>query len=431
MKFYIHTTGCKANQWDSYVIKEELMDAGMKIASAISHADLIIINACTVTEGADRDIRRFINRCRRVNHAGKIILAGCRPQAYLTDGIGADVILGQNEKFDTKAFLANSGVFVGNRSEIALEEIPKHSTRLQEGKTRFFFKIQDGCNRFCSYCIVPYARGVPRSRPIADVLNFLKVLKQRGIKEVVLTGIEISEYCDPKTGSGLNELLRRIEHCETPERIRLSSIDPLYVNDQFVDIVAKSKKIAKSLHIPLQSGSDRVLAVMNRNYSQSYIRNMFDRLHKNIPAVGIGVDVIAGFPAEDEEDFEETYSLLDAIDIYYLHVFPFSTRPGTAAASMEQKVPENIIKERVRRLKKLDAQKRETFYKRFVGVEKSIITEGKLYKGLYMRGYTENYIPVYIPYEKSLENKIVKVKITGVADGMVKGEKKTVLSFEC
>jgi len=423
MKFYIHTTGCKANQWDSYIIQEELINAGMKIANTLSQADLIVINACTVTEGADRDIRRFINRCRRLDHKGKIILVGCQPQAHQKDTFGVDLILGQNEKYFIKAFISENGNFIGDRDKIVLEEIPKNSSRFQIGKTRFFFKIQDGCNRFCSYCIVPYARGIPRSRPLCDVLGFLKVLKERGIKEVVLTGIEISEYRDPLTGAGLNELLRQIEGCETPERIRLSSIDPLYMDDEFINIISESKKIAKSLHIPLQSGSDRILAFMNRHYSQTYIRNMLGNLNKKIPDIGIGIDVIVGFPAEDEEDFEKTYNLLDTIGIYYLHVFPFSARPGTVAASMNKKVPEHIIKERVRRLKNLDAQKREAFYTRFVGTERQMIVEGKLYKNLYMRGYTENYIPVYIPYDKLLENRVVKVKIMGVKDGMVMGKK--------
>lgn len=421
MKFYIQTTGCKANQWDSYVIMEKLRNAGMKVAHTLSQADFILINACTVTEGADRDIRRFINRCRRLNKEGKIILAGCNPQAHQADAFDADIVLGQNEKFDVGRFLEKNGIFVGAKEDITLEAIPAYPLMLQEGKTRFFFKIQDGCNKFCSYCIVPYARGVPRSRPVDSVLVFLKLLKEKNVKEVVLTGIEISEYRDLKAGADLNDLLRMIEDCETPMRIRLSSIDPLYVNDAFIKIVAASDKIAKSLHIPLQSGSDRILGKMNRNYTQAYIRHMLDRLNENIPDIGIGMDVIAGFPTEDEEAFEETYNLLESVGVYYLHVFPFSARAKTAASSMEGDVPEVEIRNRVRRLKRLDSQKRQAFYERFIGTEKFIIVEGKLYRKRYIRGYTENYIPVHIPYEKSLENKLVKVKITGVEDGMVIG----------
>ena len=404
-------------------MKEKLKDAGLTL-SAMIHADFIIINACTVTEGAERDIRRFINRCRRVNREGKIILAGCHSQAYPGSTFGADIILGQNEKFDAGKFLEENGCFVEGRGGLSLEGMPAVAGGLQEGKTRFFFKIQDGCDKFCSYCIVPYARGIPRSRPAGEVREFLGELKEKGIKEVVLTGIEISAFHDPATGSGLKELLRTLENHETPERIRLSSIDPLYIDNDFIDIVASSKKITKSLHISLQSGSDRILALMKRNYTQAYMKKVVERLNDKIPDIGIGMDVITGFPTEDERDFEETSGFLDSIDIYYLHVFPFSARAGTEASLMERSVPEGVKKERVRRLKALDAKKRQAFYQRFTGADVLIIPEGKLYKGLYMRGYTDNYIPVHIPCEKTLENKLVKVKITGMDDGLVMGRVK-------
>lgn len=401
-------------------MKNKLRDAGLALSSLL-HADFIIINACTVTEGAERDIRRFINRCRRTNKTGKIILAGCHSQAYPGSTFGADIILGQNEKFNVEKFLEKKGCFVEGRGEFSLEGMPVITGGLQEGKTRFFFKIQDGCDKFCSYCIVPYARGIPRSRPAGEVLEFLRDLKEKGIKEVVLTGIEISAYHDPVTGSDLKELLRTLEHHETPERIRLSSIDPLYVDDDFIDIVASSKKIAKSLHIPLQSGSDRILALMKRNYTQAYIRKILERLNRKIPDIGIGMDVITGFPTEDKKAFEETCSFLESVDIYYLHVFPFSVRAGTEASLMEGSVPEGVKKERVRMLKRLDTEKRQAFYQRFMDADVLIVPEGKLYKGLYMRGYTDNYIPVHIPCEKTLENKLVKVTITGMDDGLVMG----------
>ena len=401
-------------------MKNKLKDAGLTLSSLL-HADFIIINACTVTEGAERDIRRFINRCRRMNKTGKIILAGCHPQAYPGSTFGADIILGQNEKFDVEKFLEEKGCFVESKGEFSLEGIPAITGELQEGKTRFFFKIQDGCDKFCSYCIVPYARGIPRSRPAGEVREFLRDLKEKGIKEVVLTGIEISAYHDPVTGSGLKGLLRTLENHETPERIRLSSIDPLYIDSDFIDIVASSKKITKSLHIPLQSGSDRILALMKRNYTQAYIRKILERLNRKIPDIGIGMDVITGFPTEDEKAFEETCRFLESIDIYYLHVFPFSVRAGTEASLMEGSVTESAKKQRVHELKGLDTKKRQAFYQRFTGANVLIIPEGKLYKGLYMRGYTDNYIPVHIPCEKTLENKLVKVKITGMNDGLVMG----------
>jgi len=420
MKYFIHTTGCKANQWDSYIIADRLRSAGMTLG-ALPRADFIIINACTVTEGAERDIRRFINRCRRMNNKGKIILVGCHAQAYPGDTFGADVMLGQNEKYHVEQYIGNSGCFVEKTHRFFMEDAPGVAGALQEGRTRFFFKIQDGCDKFCSYCIVPYARGIPRSRPAGEVREFLGRLKEKGVKEAVLTGIEISAYHDPVTGSDLKGLLRSLEHCETPERIRLSSIDPLYINDEFIDIIASSEKITKSLHIPLQSGSDRILALMKRHYTQAYMAGVMQRINRRMPHAGIGLDVIAGFPSENDEAFEDTYAFLESTDFYYLHVFPFSAREGTEASFMKEVAPEHVKKERVRRLKGLDAQKRQAFYQRFIGHDVQIIPEGKLYKGLYMRGYTDNYIPVYIPYEKTLENKLMKVKITGANNGLVTG----------
>ncbi len=421
MKFYIHTTGCKANQWDSYVIASILTNEGFS-AGPMHLADIVVINACTVTEGAERDIRRFINRCKNLNKSGKIVITGCRPQAYPADLLGADLILGQNEKFIAGYYLESEGCLVGGSKGLVLERLPLAAGGLQAGRTRFFFKIQDGCNKFCSYCIVPFARGLPRSRTAEDVVRFVGNLKRKGVKEAVLTGIEISAYFDAEMGIDLKGLLRLLEKSETPERIRLSSIDPLFIDDEFTEIIASSAKIAKSIHIPLQSGSNKILKQMRRDYTRAYIWDVIKRLKCKIPEVGIGLDVIVGFPGEDEEAFEETFEFLESADIYYLHIFPFSERPGTTASLMDGKVPETIKKERVRRLKRLDSVKRQMFYQRFESAEKDIIPEGKIYKGLFMRGYTDNYIPVYIRYKKIFENKLVKVKITGVEDGMVIGE---------
>ena len=206
---------------------------------------------------------------------------------------------------------------------------------LPRDRTRFFLKIQDGCDRFCSYCVVPLGRGSPRSRAVTEVMETMRFLARRGVKEVVLTGIELSSYRDAATGAGLKGLLRRIEEGETPPRVRLSSIDPLYVDDEFVEIFARSRKIAKSLHIPLQSGSDRILREMGRHYTAKYVGETVTRLTKAVEGVGIGMDVIAGFPRKATEEFVASYALIDSLDVYYLHVFPFSAREGTRAASME------------------------------------------------------------------------------------------------
>ena len=419
MKYFIHTTGCKANQWDSYVIANKLLEGGLA-PGALNEADIVIINACTLTGGAERDIRRFMNRCRVENERAKIVLAGCHAQVYPDSTFGADIVLGQAEKFSIGEYLGKNGLFLGADTDFSLEQSPVDS--LPRGRTRFFFKIQDGCDKWCSYCVVPTARGKPRSRPLREILDTLQRLKEKGVRETVLTGIEIASYKDPESGMDLKDLLRLLDRKETPERIRISSIDPLYFDQEFLDIIAGSRKIARSFHIPLQSGSDRILEKMGRRYSGEYIKGTVEKIKNKMPEAGIGMDVIAGFPGETEEAFEETHRLLESIDIYYLHVFPYSARRGTSSSAMKNSVAESVKKERVRKLKKLDARMRFAFYERFLGSCLSIIPEGKLYRGRYMKGFSGNYIPVCIPYQKSLENKLVKVKINGIEDGLVLGE---------
>jgi threonylcarbamoyladenosine tRNA methylthiotransferase MtaB len=419
-KYFIHTTGCKANQWDSYVVSDVMKKSGLT-ASSLQDADVIVINACTLTGGAERDIRRFINLSRRENEKAILILTGCHGEVYPERAFGADLVLGQNEKFRITEFLEKRGVFRSPESLSLMEKAAVDS--LPAGKTRFFLKIQDGCNNFCSYCIVPYARGNPKSRPVVEILKIMKTLKEKGVKEVVLTGIEISAYRDPATDMDLTALLKTLTMAETPSRIRISSIDPLFIDDEFLEVMAGSEKIMKSLHLPLQSASDEVLREMGRSYTQGFMSDLIEKIRRKIPHIGIGFDVIVGFPGEDQERFMETVRFLESTDIYYLHVFPFSPRTGTRAADMKSTSTEREKKERVSLLRELDRLKREVFYRRFMGQEMWIIPEGKVYKGKYMRGYTDNYLPVYFPYEKELENSLLKVTIEGIDDGLLIGKK--------
>ncbi len=416
--FFIHTTGCKANQWDSSVIAENLKMAGFTRAS-LNRADIVVINACTVTEGAVRDTRRLVNRARRENAGAKIVLAGCHGQVYPENSFGADLVLGQAEKFSADNFIGKEGCFVSSMDSLAIEQRPRKL--LMEGRTRFFLKIQDGCDRFCSYCIVPYARGNPRSRPLKEIVEIMGELNAQGVQEAVLTGIEISAWRDPESGLGLGRLLEMLEDVPTPRRIRLSSIDPVMLDDTFIETVARSRKLSRSFHVSLQSASDEVLSAMGRPYRKKEIRDLMERLSGRIGDAGIGMDVIAGFPGENEERFRETFSFLESSGIYYLHVFPFSPRPGTKAALMGGNVPQDVKKQRVKLLKELDAKKREAFHRRFMGSVARIVPEGKRYRERYMRGYTDNYIPVHIPYDKKLENRMIQVRIDRIENGSVIG----------
>lgn len=419
MKFFLHTTGCKANQWDSQIIAGKL--TGIGVASCpMDRADLIVINACTLTEGAERDIRKFIHRARNQNPGAQIILAGCHAQTYPERAFGADTVLGQIEKFEIEKYLFENGRFVEETRIFPMEESPADFA--SSGRTRFFVKIQDGCDRFCAYCVVPFARGKGRSRPAGEVLRVMRLLREKGVKEAVLTGIEISAYGDPAGGLDLKGLLRLLEGSDTPPRIRISSVDPLYIDHEFIELVASSAKVAKSLHIPLQSGSNRILEKMGRRYTVEFMGDLVKDIHRRIANIGIGMDVIVGFPGETEEVFEETRRFLEETDLSYLHVFPFSQRSGTRAASMEDQVPDAVKKTRVRILRKLDVVKRRDFSQRFLGTEAWIIPERKLYRGLYMRGYTDTYLPVYVPYNKTFENNLMRVTIKGIQEGMVIGE---------
>jgi threonylcarbamoyladenosine tRNA methylthiotransferase MtaB len=318
--------------------------------------------------------------------------------------------LGQEEKFNIDRFLPMHGVFVRKGRDFHIERWLVDD--LQKERTRFFLKIQDGCNKFCSYCVVPYARGAVRSRPSEEIIATMKLLVERGVKEVVLTGIDLAAYCDPLSGSDLKALLLLLENTEeTPPRIRLSSVDPEYLDDEFIGILGDCGKLAKSLHIPVQSGSERILKSMGRRYSPSLINEIVGKLKDRIGRIGIGMDVMVGFPGEDEAAFAETYGFIEQLGVSYLHIFPFSEREGTKACAMEHKVPESIKRSRVRKLKAIDAKKRQAFSSLLIGSTVWVIPEARIYHNGHMRGYSDNYVPVYMPYEKSLENNLVEVTI--------------------
>lgn len=419
MKFHIHTTGCKANQWDSHVISSLLQEQSHSPVAA-REAEVVVINACTLTRGAEKDIGRFIRQIRRENQEAFIILAGCHGQVYPDTHFGADLVLGQQEKFQLPRYLGKTGIFVTPGRGMVMESAP--ATSSGSGKTRFFFKIQDGCDRFCTYCVVPRARGAPRSRPLEEIIDFMAALRGEGVREVVLTGIEIGSYRDDRSGADLKRLLQVLEEASTPERIRISSVDPSSVDEKFVRFAASSRKIAHHFHLPLQSGSDRLLRRMGRPYTRAHVEEVVKMLRRHMPECGLGMDVIVGFPSEDEEAFEETYRFIEALGVSYLHVFPFSPRQGTPAATMDGVVPEAVKKERVRLLKGLDERLRTEFARSFVGSEVAVLPEGRVYGGSFLRGYSANYIPVYLPFKKGLENRIVRVRIGGIMNGRIIGE---------
>ncbi|OGP54124.1 MAG: hypothetical protein A2Y65_12810 [Deltaproteobacteria bacterium RBG_13_52_11] len=361
-------------------------------------ADCTIINTCVVTARAQADSRRWIHKARRVNPGGSLLAVGCYPQIDPQGviSLGADGVAGNQEKGSIPAIVEEmrraKGVVLRVGAIREAETPPDlHVLRFRR-HTRAFLKIQDGCNAQCSYCVVPLARGRSRSIPPFDVLASFRQLAAAGYQEVVLTGIHLGAYgLDLNPQTTLLGLLRQLEGEETPPRIRLSSLEPQEATPGVIDWIASSQKLCPHLHLPLQSGADEILCLMNRPYTSEFFRGLVRRIFAQMPHAAIGVDVMVGFPGEDERAFGRTYDLLQALPISYLHCFPFSPRPGTPAAGMARQVGEREKGERVRALRQLSREKRRAFYSSFLNQRISLLIEHRR-EGGQLRGISRNYL---------------------------------------
>jgi threonylcarbamoyladenosine tRNA methylthiotransferase MtaB len=401
----VATLGCKVNQFESEALIDALEQRGYAVVPFEEGADITIINTCTVTHRADFQSKQMVRRASRSNPNSLIIVTGCYPQVE-TDAFlrmnGVNYLVGNGEKSRIPDFLPlmHRGEFprvqVGDiGKERPFSETPLHSFHRH---TRAFLKIQDGCNAHCSYCIVPLARGRSRSLQPERVVENLRVLKARGFKEVVLTGIHLGAYgIDFDPPFPLERLMRQLEKEETPGRIRLSSIEPGDFSPELISALSQSSKICPHLHIPIQSGDDDVLKMMNRDYGCSFASDLVQGLHLKISNLSIGADVIVGFPGETEERFRHTYELIESLPFSYLHVFPFSKRKGTPAFQFPQGVNEKEIKKRAETMRELGKQKRQAFYRRFLNQELSVLVEDRKEKETgRWRGLSRNYIPVLL-----------------------------------
>jgi threonylcarbamoyladenosine tRNA methylthiotransferase MtaB len=409
----ISTLGCKVNQFESEALIESLEEEGYRIVPFGEKADITIVNTCTVTHRADFQSRQMVRRARRSNTHTLLIVTGCYVQvdpAGLSKIEGVNYLLGNREKNHIAHLLPL--MERGELPKIQVEDIqqealfsdtPLHSFRQH---TRAFLKIQDGCDGRCSYCIVPHARGVSRSLTPGKVFEHLRELKQRGYKEVVLTGIHLGDYgLDLTPSLSLEKLLREVERNETPSRIRLSSIEPGDFSPGLMDLLSRSSKICPHLHIPIQSGDDEILERMNRNYDRLFLSDLILKLHEGIPSLSIGADLIVGFPGETDERFLRTFELIASLPLAYLHVFPFSRRKGTPAAQFPDGVGEEEIRNRARRLRTLGREKRQAFHHRFLHQELNALIEGRRRKETGWRGLSRNYIPVFLRDEKGTKNR--------------------------
>lgn len=435
-RFSIVTLGCKVNQFDSEMIIDNLIKNGYELAKPGEKSDIFIINTCTVTHRADFQSRQMIRRAHRLNPSSLIIVTGCYSQVQpesLEKMKEINYILGNKEKEYIAEII--SSMEKRKSPRIQVSEIKKDQSIIEITvpsffqHTRAYLKIQDGCNSQCSYCIVPYARGTSRSLPSDKILENMKLLKERGYKEVILTGINIGSYgIDLDQNLNLEKLLKLLEEAETPDRIRLSSIEPFNLSKDLIRIISESTKICPHLHIPIQSGDNDILRYMNRNYDRAFISELIYEIYQKIPYISIGVDIIIGFPGETEDRFRNTYELIERLPISYLHVFPFSLRKGTQAENFDRHVHPMEIKKRTEIIRNLGKKKRLEFYQKFLGKELKVLgldTKGKEREKL--KGISRNYIHLILNDGKIKEksywiNKEWDIKTTAFTDQMMFGE---------
>ncbi len=408
-------------------MEERLREAGYTLVDFEAGAELVIVNTCTVTSSTDSQSRNLIRRARRFNAAARVVVTGCYAQVdpdRLRTIPGVSVVLGNDEKKDFLQVLETAGEEGQVRvSDIrrAEEAVPLRLSTFAE-RSRAFLQIQNGCDAFCSYCIIPYARGRSRSVPPEEVVSQTRALIEQGFPEVVLTGIHIGGYgSDLEPPLDLAGLTRRLTGETQVRRLRLGSVEPTEVPDDLIELVASSAAVCPHFHIPLQSGSDDILRAMNRHYDTAFFRRLIERIRSALPDAAIGIDVIVGFPGETDELFEETRRFIDSLPVTHLHVFPFSRRPGTPAADMPGQVPGDVARERAARLRALGELKEEGFARQFVGRTLDVVVEGGSGGGL-RKGMTRNYLTVHFPAGGDLVRKVVDVRIEAFADGRLVGQ---------
>ena len=420
-KAAFHNLGCKVNSYETEAMQQLLEDAGYEIVPFREGADVYIINTCSVTNVADRKSRQMLHRAKKMNPSAAVVAVGCYVQAAgaeLKKDEAVDLIVGNNQKKDLVQILddyftdhENSGEILDIGHSQEYEEL--HIRRIAD-HTRAFIKVQDGCNQFCSYCIIPFARGRVRSRNSEDVIREVKRLAEHGFREIVLTGIHLSSY-GVDTGDNLIHLIREVHNVDGIERIRLGSLEPRIVTDGFAAALAGLPKICPHFHLSLQSGCDATLQRMNRRYDTREYEEGCQILRKYFDHPAITTDVIVGFPGETEEEFAVTKEYLKRIHFYEMHIFQYSKREGTKAAVMEHQVPESVKKERSNILLALEKKMSEEFREYYVGKQvTALMEEAYEFEGeTYFTGYTKEYVKIAVKSAADLSNQFVKGTIRG------------------
>lgn len=416
-KVFFHTLGCKLNFSETSTLAREFEAGGYLRAPSPREADVCVINSCSVTEQSDKKCRNLIRRMNRENPSAIIAVTGCYAQLKpeeIAEIEGVDIVLGNNgkgelfEKVSRIAAKGRHGVY-----SCATEELTGFFAAFSGGdRTRAFLKVQDGCDYKCSYCTIHNARGPSRNLPIDEILSEARKIAAAGQKEIVITGINTGDF-GRTTGEGFSDLLRELNGIEGIERYRISSIEPNLLIDEIIDLCASLPKFQHHFHIPLQSGSGEVLRRMRRRYTPAAFSSRIEAVRRRMPDTFFGIDVIVGFPGETEENFRETYQLLERLRPAYLHIFPYSVRANTPAADFPDKVPDGIKAERAARLGELSARLHREFYEANRGATAQVLFESAR-KGGMMYGFTGNYIKVGVPYDRALVNRTAAVRLTEI-----------------
>ena len=409
-----YTLGCKLNFSETSTIARQLKEIGFVKKDFNDGADLFVINTCSVTENANKECRRIIRKAKKKSPNSFVVVTGCfaqlKPES-ISEINGVDMVLGANEKFNLPNLLVdlnnnNDGEIYGCN----ITDLNYTSSFSLEERTRSFLKIQDGCDYPCTYCTIPLARGKSRCDTVKNILTNANEIAENGIKEIVITGVNIGEFIDPETNENFYNLIRKLEDIDGIERYRISSIEPNLITDEIIKFVKKSKKFMPHFHIPLQSGSNKILGKMKRRYNTNIYKNKVLKIVKEIPEVCIGADVIVGFPGENDELFNSTLNFIKDLPISYLHVFTYSERENTKAIEMNGIVPKQERSERSKKLRILSDKLQRAHYQKFIGTIQTALMERENKNG-FLFGYTDNYIKVKIPFNKELVQQKLKIKL--------------------
>jgi len=429
-KVAFYTLGCKLNFSETSTIARNFVNEGFERVDFEESADVYVINTCSVTDNADKRFKSIVKNALKKNDEAFLIAVGCYAQLKpeeLAAVDGVDLVLGATEKFNVTSYindLTKNNIGEVHSCEISDADFYVGSYSVGD-RTRAFLKVQDGCDYKCTYCTIPLARGISRSDTLENVIQNAKEISSKGIKEIVLTGVNIGDYGKGEFGNKKHEhtfleLVKELDKVDGIHRLRISSIEPNLLKDETIDFVSKSDTFVPHFHIPLQSGSDELLKKMKRRYLTNTYTNRVSKIKEVMPNACIGVDVIVGFPGETDELFLETYNYLNEMDISYLHVFTYSERPNTEAVNFEGVVPKKVRAKRSKMLRGLSAKKRRSFYENQLGNTLTVLFENENKEG-YINGFTENYVKVKTPWNPELVNTLHTIKLTEIdEDGLVR-----------